>query len=170
MTIRTVWGLPTASRVAARRLQSVGRTMEVPRSSTQESAMSETITAHAAVDRFLVAVESAAIPRCDAWCDEATLDATVPDWRFRVRGADAIRTEYSKWFDEPGAFEQVRRLTTDEGEVVEFTLTWTEDGVPHASHHAHILTIRDGRIFADTVLCGGRWRVWLLAEMEASDA
>jgi len=131
--------------------------------------MSETFTTRAAVDRFLAAIESATIPSCDAWSAGATLDATVPNWRFRVSGADAIRSEYAKWFAEPGGFEQVRRLTTDDGEVVEFTLAWTEDGVPHASHHAHILTIRDGHIFADTVLCGGRWPASLLAEMEACD-
>jgi hypothetical protein len=34
----------------------------------------------------------------------------------------------------------------------------------------HLLTIRDGRIAADTVLCGGRWPASLLAEMEAADA
>jgi hypothetical protein len=131
--------------------------------------MSETISHHLAVDRFLAAGESATISGCDAWSADATLDATVPNWRFRVRGVDAIRSEYAKWFSDPGAFEQLRRLATDEGEVVEYTFTWTEEGVPHAAHHAHILTIRDGLIVADTVLCGGRWPAALLAEMEAAD-
>jgi hypothetical protein len=131
--------------------------------------MSETITDHLAVDRFLASGESATITSCDAWSDDALLDATVPHWRFRVRGVDAIRSEYAKWFAVPGAFEQLRRLATDEGEVVEYTFTWTEEGVPHAAHHAHILTIRDGLIVADTVLCGGRWPAELLAEMEAAD-
>jgi len=131
--------------------------------------MSETTTAHAGVDRFLIAIESATISGCDAWSADATVDATVPNWRFRVCGVDAIRSEYAKWFAHPGAFQQVRRLTTDDGEVIEFTLSWTEHGVPHASHHAHILTIRDGLISADTVLCGGRWPAPLLAEMEAAD-
>ena len=131
--------------------------------------MSETVTHQSAVDRFLTAGESATISGCDAWSTDATLDATVPNWRFRVRGVDAIRSEYAKWFADPGAFEQLRRLTTDEGEIVEYTFTWTEDGVPHAAHHAHILTIREGLIVADTVLCSGRWPAALLAEMEAAD-
>jgi hypothetical protein len=131
--------------------------------------MSETLTQQTAVDRFLAAGESATISGCDAWSADATLDATVPNWRFRVRGVDAIRSEYAKWFADPGAFEQLRRLTTDDGEVVEYTYTWTEDGVPHAAHHAHILTVRDGLIEADTVMCGGRWPAALLAEMEAAD-
>jgi hypothetical protein len=131
--------------------------------------MSETVIHHTAVDRFLAAGESATISVCDAWSTDATLDATVPNWRFRVRGVDAIRSEYAKWFADPGAFEQLRRLTTDEGEVVEYTFTWTEDGVPHAAHHAHILTVRDDLIVADTVMCGGRWPAALLAEMESAD-
>jgi hypothetical protein len=54
--------------------------------------------------------------------------------------------------------------------VVEYTLSWTENGVPHAAHHVHLLTVRDDRIVADTVMCGGRWPASLLAEMEAADA
>ena len=60
-------------------------------------------------------------------------------------------------------------MATHEGEVVEYVLTWTEQGAPHAAHHVHILTIRHGLIVADTVLCGGRWPAELLAEMEAAD-
>ena len=122
-----------------------------------------------AIDRFLAAIESATIPDCDAWSRSATVDATVPNWRFRLRGADAIRAEFATWFADAGTFEQLRRIPTDEGEVVEYTLTWTEAGVPHAAHHAHLLTVEDGLIVADTVLCGGRWPAALLAEMEAAD-
>jgi hypothetical protein len=55
-------------------------------------------------------------------------------------------------------------------DVIEYTLSWSENGVPHAAHHLHLLTVRDGLITADTVLCGGRWPASLLAEMEAADA
>jgi len=54
--------------------------------------------------------------------------------------------------------------------VVEYTLSWTENGVPHAGHHLHVLTVRDDRIVADMVFCGGRWPAALLAEMEAARA
>jgi hypothetical protein len=127
-----------------------------------------------AIDKFLNAIETAAIPACDAWSADATLDATVPNWRFHVSGADAIRTEYARWFADPGKFGELRRypVTTGEGpsEVVEYTLSWTENGVPHAAHHVHLLTVRDDLIVADTVMCGGRWSASLLAEMEAADA
>ena len=122
-----------------------------------------------AVDRFLTAVARAEIPGCDAWSDDAVLDATVPNWRFHRHGAAAIRAEYTGWFAEPGVFEMVRRWPTTDGEVVEYVLTWTEGGLPHAAHHMHVLQVRDDRIVADTVLCGGRWPAGLLAEMEAAD-
>jgi len=124
------------------------------------------------IDKFLNAVQSATIPDCDVWSADATLDATVPNWRLHVAGADAIRAEYARWFADPGRFDELRRHRLDDGtgEVVEYTLSWSEDGVPHAAHHMHLLTVRDDRIVADTVLCGGRWPAKLLAEMEAAGA
>jgi len=124
------------------------------------------------IDKFLDAVSSATIPDCDVWSADATLDATVPNWRLRVAGADAIRAEYARWFADPGRFDELRRYRIDgeAAEVVEYTLSWSEDGVPHAAHHMHLLTVRDDRIVADTVFCGGRWPAKLLAEMEAAGA
>ena len=99
------------------------------------------------IEKFLQAIETAAIPGCDAWSADATLDATVPGWRLHATGADAIRTEYARWFADPGRFDELRRYTVQDGtagggptEVVEYTLSWTENGVPHAGHHLHLLT------------------------------
>jgi hypothetical protein len=124
------------------------------------------------IDKFLDAIESATIPGCDVWSAGATLDATVPNWRLHAAGADAIRAEYAKWFADPGHFDELRRHSVDDGsaEVVEYTLSWLENGVPHAAHHMHLLTVRDDRIVADVVMCGGRWPAALLAEMEAASA
>jgi hypothetical protein len=127
--------------------------------------------ASTAVDKFLQAIENAAIPGCDAWSADATLDATVPNWRMHKAGVDAIRDEYSRWFADPAHFDELHRfLVTGVGELIEYTLSWQENGVPHAAHHMHLLTVRDDRIVNDTVLCGGRWPAKLLAEMEAADA
>ena len=140
----------------------------------------------AVIDKFLQAIENAAIDSCDAWSAGATLDATLPNWRMRVLGPDAIRAEYARWFADPGRFEELRRYpvasngagesaagdsaTADTAtEVVEYTLSWSENGVPHAAHHLHILTVRDDHIVTDTVFCGGRWAAALLAEMEAAN-
>jgi hypothetical protein len=126
-------------------------------------------TTMSAVERFLAAVEGGRIPECDAWADDASLDATVPNWRMGRQGAEAIRAEYARWFADPGRFEELRRLPFAGGEVVEYVLAWEEAGVPHAAHHVHILTVSDDRIVADTVMCGGRWPASLLAEMEAAN-
>ena len=124
------------------------------------------------IDTFLDAIERGAISDCDAWSGDATLDATVPNWRMQLHGADAIRGEYGSWFADPGRFEELRRLPAADGttEIVEYTLSWSENGVPHAAHHLHVLAVRDNRIVADTVFCGGRWPASLLAEMEAAHA
>jgi hypothetical protein len=122
-----------------------------------------------AIEKFLNAIQTASIPACDAWSTDATLDATVPNWRLH-----AVRAEYARWFADPGQFGEFRRfpVRADGGpsEIVEYTLSWTENGVPHAAHHMHLLTVRDDHIVADTVMCGGRWPASLLAEMEAVDA
>ena len=57
-----------------------------------------------AIDEFLTAVETATIAGCDAWSADATLDATVPNWRLRAAGPDAIRAEYGRWFADMLAF------------------------------------------------------------------
>lgn len=126
-------------------------------------------SAGSAVERFLQGIVTASIPTTDAWTDDARLDATVPNWRFQLEGADAIRATYATWFADPGHFEELRRLPTPGGAVVEYLLSWEDHGVPHAAHHVHLLTLADdGRISEDHVFCGGRWDAALLAEMEAT--
>jgi hypothetical protein len=92
-------------------------------------------------------------------------DATVPGWRFSVRGAEAVRAELGRWYAEPGAFEELGRTPIPGGELVTFTLRWEENGVPHAAHQAHLVSLDGGRIDRDQVWCGGRWPAALLAEM-----
>jgi hypothetical protein len=131
----------------------------------------QTTTSDSAVERFLHAIVTATIPTTDAWCDDAHLDATVPNWRFTVDGAEGIRSTYATWFADPGRFEDLRRLPTADGVVVEYVLSWEEAGVPHAAHHVHLLRLAEGgRIAEDHVFCGGRWDAGLLAEMEAAGA
>jgi len=118
-----------------------------------------------AVGKFLAGIEQASLP-ADIFCEDILLDATVPNWRFSVRGTEAVRAELGKWYADLGRFEEVKRSPVEGGEVVEFTLSWQEDGVPHSCHQAHLIRLRDGRIAKDTVFCGGRWPGPLLAQME----
>jgi hypothetical protein len=123
------------------------------------------------LDRFLGAIEGAAMAGCDALSSDVTLDATVPNWRFTVNGDAAVRAELGRWYADPGTFEELKRTPLPTGELVEFTLRWEEAGVPHAVHQAHVVEVQGGLITRDQVWCGGRWSATLLAEMaEAADA
>jgi hypothetical protein len=103
------------------------------------------------------------------WAEGAVLDAVVPGWRLCVRGDDQIRRQLRAWFRDRGAFEELRRHPIAGGEVVELTVTWVEDGVPHAARQVHVLELDlDGRIARDDMWCGGRWSATTLAEMEAA--
>lgn len=117
------------------------------------------------VDVFLDAARTATIPTATAWADDCVIDATVPGWRFTMNGVHEIKQVFARWFADLGAYEELRRLPLPEGELVEFLLTWTERGIPHAAHQAHVITVRDGRIVSQTMFCGGRWPADLLAEM-----
>jgi hypothetical protein len=117
------------------------------------------------VGAFLSGIEGANLPS-DIFCEDAVLDATVPNWRFRVHGAHAVRDELGRWYADLGRFGEVRRNRIDDGELVEFTLSWEEAGVTHTCHQAHVVRMRDDRIASDTVFCGGRWPDALVAQME----
>jgi hypothetical protein len=123
------------------------------------------------VGRYLQAIEQGAMGGCDAVSAAIELDATVPNWRFAVQGRTAVLAELSRWYADPGSFEELRRTPIPAGELVAFTLRWEADGVPHAAHQVHILEVTDGHITRAQVWCGGRWPAALLAEMaEAGSA
>ncbi|HEY1989216.1 MAG TPA: hypothetical protein VGG43_07135 [Acidimicrobiales bacterium] len=123
------------------------------------------------IEQYLAAIEAAEIGNCQALAPEVLLDATVPNWRFTVRGEAGVRAELSRWYADSASFEELKRTPLPTGELIEFTLRWEEAGVPHASHQAHIVEVADGRITRDQVWCGGRWPAALMAEMAvASDA
>jgi hypothetical protein len=117
------------------------------------------------VDILIEAIEAARVGEATVFAGDAVLDATVPNWRFTVRGGEAVRAQLAGWYADPGRFEQLRRVPLPDGELVEFTLTWEEHGVPHACHQVHLLEVRGGAIARDTAFCGGRWPASLLAEM-----
>lgn len=118
-------------------------------------------------DRLLAGIEAGSIP-ADTFSEEASLDATVPNWRFSVRGRAAVQAQLGEWYSVPGQFNSVERTSLPGGELVEFTLTWEEEGVPYTCHQVHILALADGRVTQDTVFCGGRWPQALVAQMRAA--
>lgn len=122
-----------------------------------------------AIDRLLAGIEAATIPE-DVFSDQAVLDATVPNWRFSVRGGEAVRAELTHWFADPGNFLTLQRTPLPDGELVEFTLVWDEEGVEHTCHQAHILRCVNDRVATDTAFCGGRWPAQLVAEMRRAQS
>ena len=128
--------------------------------------MSQTTTPPS-IEKFLASICGEHDPGC--WAPDAVLDAVVPGWRFSVNGAEAVEAQFRSWFRDPGMLEELRRQPTAGGEVVELTVTWVENGVPHAARQVHVLELDgDGRIAHDHMWCGGRWPATLLAEMEAA--
>lgn len=122
------------------------------------------------VDRFLDAIASGEGIPIEFFAADAVLDATVPGWRFALRGAGRLCDQYAGWFQHPGTFEELERLAVDGGEVVTYLLTWSVRGVPHAAHHTHLLRFdASGRIAADRFFCGGQWDAALLARMAEAD-
>jgi hypothetical protein len=140
---------------------------------TTTTATSPETVVTAVVDRFLDAITAGrGGDLAGVYAHDAHVDATVPNWRLSVTGSTAIGAEYARWFSSPGRLEESERRENADGAVITYLLAWDEDGVPHAAHHCHVLTIDPtidgGRIVADKVWCGGRWPAALLAEMEAA--
>jgi hypothetical protein len=131
--------------------------------------MTTTTTTTTAVDRLLVAMTTPrTVAASDIYAADAVFDATVPGWRFAVHGSRAIGYQLAEWYQHNGVLEELVRHPTPTGEVIEYTITWEEDGAPYAAHHVNVLTIDSAsdRITSDHVWCGGRWPAALLARME----
>lgn len=125
------------------------------------------------IDRLLDAVASASIEQSDVWGPGAVLDATVPHWRMRIHGPAKIRETLRGWYADPGRYEDLSRTQIPGGELVQFVLSWSENGIPHAVHQAHVLHLDEAgqQIASHVIYCGGRWPADLLAQMaEAADA
>jgi hypothetical protein len=121
-----------------------------------------------AVERFLDAVQSAGFARTEAFAANAVSDSTVPNWRLQLHGGAEIRAKYSGWFDHPATLAEVRRTPLPDGELVEYTRSWTQSGVPHKGHHIHRFTILNDQIVEDAHWCGGRWNEGILKEIAAA--
>jgi hypothetical protein len=119
------------------------------------------------VTTFLAAVTAGTGVPADLYSADATLDATVPMWRFEVHGPAAVAAELSGWYHDAGTLTEVQHTPVPHGETLRFTLEWLEDGQPWAAHQVHFLATAGGRITRHEAWCGGRWPAALLAEIEA---
>jgi hypothetical protein len=122
-----------------------------------------------AVDRLLELIAAGrGADAAELYAPHALLDATVPGWRFQKRGPEAISAVWSGWFEGEGAFEEMDRMPTADGEVVRYLQTGVDETGPFAAHHCHIITLDKvtGLIVREQVWCGGRWYADRRAEME----
>lgn len=120
----------------------------------------------AVVDRFLAAVETGRLSS-DLYAPDALLDATVPGWRFQVRGPDAIVEEYRGWFTGPCRLHTIERQALPDGALIRYVQSDLDPG-DITTHHLHLLTIVEDQITRDVVFCGGRWGPDLVAKMGAA--
>ena len=144
----------------------------MPHSGAMTTTIRETGVRTTAVDRLLHAVETGTgASVAHAYASDAVLDATVPGWRFHLRGADGIARQFERWFADACRFEELERSPTPDGEVVVYLVAWEENGIPQAAHHCHVLTVDPvaDRIIGDRFFCGGRWNATRLAAMAEAD-
>lgn len=122
------------------------------------------------VGELLGAIEVGHGGDADVFTADAEWDATVPDWRYRVRGGRAVRAKFAEWFGEPSHVDRARRFRAGAVEIVELDLRTIENGVPVWAHQVHLFELRDGLIARDVVFCGGSWTAERMAEMAAAQA
>ena len=120
------------------------------------------------IDRFLHNVQTAGFADSDVFAEDAVSDSTPPMWRLQKYGEAALRDQYARWFDYPAELSELRRTPLPDGELVEYTRTWIEEGVPHKGHHIHRFTVFDDKIVEDAHWCGGRFPESLLEEIAAA--
>jgi hypothetical protein len=133
------------------------------------NATTTTTATTATIGRFVEAIASGAGVPPDLLAGDVVLDATVPGWRFTVRGSEAVARQYGLWFDAPATLEELERWSGEGGDVLTYLQSLEDNGVPHAAHHCHLLRFdAHGRIVRDRFFCGGRWDAARLAEMAAA--
>jgi hypothetical protein len=129
---------------------------------------SSTPTPATVVDAYLEQLQQGVLGATELLADDAVFSATVPQWRFQVRGAEAIRRELGSWYPVPVRIVEERRIPTEGGEVLVLGLRWQEDGETWGGHQTHVITTRTGRIVHLHTACGGRWSPAVLAQLPPS--
>ena len=93
----------------------------------------------------------------DVLTDDVFLDGHPPQWRFQLQG----RAAFAAWLQEysPHGHEEtvVRTVPTTTGFVTELAGRFLDNGVEMTDRQIMLCEVRDGRIAALTVYCGGDW-------------
>lgn len=123
-------------------------------------------TATETVDAYLQQLHDAALGTTELLHPEVRWDATVPHWRYRLDGEEAVRKELAHWYSTPLTEGRAIRRAIEGGEVVDLSQRFTEGGVEWTVHHLMILEVDDGLVRSITIACGGRWDPELVAQMD----
>jgi hypothetical protein len=87
---------------------------------------------------------------------ETVFDASVPGWRFRLRGPEQIVSQLYHWWPTPGELPASRITPTAEGVVLEFERHWFEDGERCGGRQVHVLVLDGESLRELRITCAGK--------------
>jgi hypothetical protein len=99
---------------------------------------------------------------------ETVFDATVPGWRFLLRGPESIVRQLHHWWPTPAELPFSRVTPTTEGAVVEFERRWLGDGGLRGCRQVHILVLDGERVREMRVTCAGEWDEETLRDVDCN--
>jgi hypothetical protein len=97
---------------------------------------------------------------------ETVFDATVPGWRFRLRGTDQIVSQLYHWWPTPAELPSYRVTPTAEGVVLEFERPWLEHGERCGCRQVHVLVLDGERLRELRITCAGKLDEQTLHDIE----
>lgn len=92
-------------------------------------------------------------PCPEIYAADAVFDVNLPEWRFQLRGPDAIRHQLDTWHPRPPDLVEWQQRETSWGAVVELAL-WEGEDYGLYSRSVHVLDI-DGEITRHVMYCIG---------------
>lgn len=102
--------------------------------------------------RTMVAGDHEVIP--ELYADHALLDVNLPEWRYQLRGSEAIRRQLDEWHPAAPHLVEWNEQATEHGILVALAL-WEGDDHELYSRSLHELDISNGRVTRHAMYCIG---------------
>jgi hypothetical protein len=103
---------------------------------------------------FVRAMESSST---DVFADDVFCDINVPEWRFQMQGAAAVKEWLTGELPDGCCVPTWRSDPTADGCIVELEQRYDRDGIEISSRNVHRLEVRDGKVTEWTMYCTGEW-------------
>lgn len=104
------------------------------------------------------------------YASDAVVDCNVPQWRYRLDGADAINRAIRD--DELGVPNRRvpvwRSVVTDEGLYLETEVRFSHDGEERMWRSVHLFRTTGGQVAEHTLYCSGFWTAADIARYDAT--